>query len=914
MGKEEQSVSSANEGCFLGEQKSCDTSASPAVSPGQPQSTPAIILTSQSQTHFHLTEAQEPRDQKDLNENLQKSAEARVIEQPQVKQIQVKEHMSPVDSTVLAKEKGESPGRKVHLTKFVEATSLEGKPSHDEHNGPVIWDPFEALRAQQKPMDSENVQQKPSNLRMKSARNKTVLKKKATDRQWSTLRGPSGSVAKGKDGKVQENKKGARSRSKSPRPKSPKRAKGRKGKKKGKKDDQSSVKVLLDGKTEMPSNIAFIGGLGWQIKTECNERDDDVKPLKFRPPIYHSSDDDDPMPGPKVLPNYLNEEQTLSDLLLSDRHEENQMKHLLQLPGQTDYGMSDTTDTESDIEEMPDAEEMVDEVVFPLSTSKDDVTPRVINGALSYHPGKLIPSPKTTLYPNPGETYGEENAEIDLEHLETAKDLEDASTTKAPESGQEADEVETEDEFSEEEPPPLLPYDKKGMMHGTTSQTNAILPGPTSAKPKGRSPKATPIVNALAKTPPKATPKATPSATPKATPKATPNTTPKATPATSPKRTTVTEAGKVAGSSNSPQAPPRRSRTGAAAKPIPTKKSPGRLTGEPSKTIEKPKDSSPNREKNGAANDKKVSQTETSQSQEQARTVVEDNKNESDISEEARILPQVPKRRSLKEKREKRDEKEKEKEVQPSDPENPDEDPEIIAMIDEILKSTPHPSLTLSLKSGKGSADKQNPPKSHEELLRLSINARNKLEAELQNSQNGRIFSEVPVQQTDAHLFHTDHPELEEDPQNRLLQQEQQELQKIMNSLRKVELTVGSDQTLDFQKVRKQEVKQKNKKRDQDSQGSSSPPSSSSSKDQQPGSCSVDQTSIKKPPIPPNMSAGSPSSQDTSSLKQLDKSPRFIRKLNSWREDIQKHAVPPGESIKKPMVRPCFFFFTQLNM
>ena len=910
-------------------------SAAPQLQPvstePQPVSTrPAIILTSQSQTQIDLTSIP------DINTvqptDLDSSKDEIPVSSPRVKQIQVKE-ASPVEDSS-SNDLSKSSDTVSKSLASISEVKLAEKPVQDEHNGPVIWDPFAAIHAQKQAESSVTKERAPTARCTKSA-----TKRKATERQPSAVQ--RNAAWKSKEGKINnsDSKKGVRpksprGRSKSPRGKMNKKT-NKKTKKKEKKD-KNQVEVLIPDHPEL-ENVAYIGGLGWEIRTDCNE-DDRIKPAGFkRPSLGYDTDEDEPTPRLTVLPNYLDDPTSISEL--TDRAFDEESNQYLQIPGQPMDMDSDTGDeTEEDIYDLlTDAEDTVEEVVF-------DSTPRIVDGVLIEAPKNKIIAPKNLLKRG-GTTDDDLEVIVPEDNVEPQVKLLNENKEFAGDQNQ-AETENYEDDFEEEDPLSLSAFDKKGVMHWNKQRTarntdknlaqtskkspkgNAMKTTPTTPKSSARTnstvpakpapksarsvtkpsvspranqkpavaarkpaqksaatpkqtPKTTPAATpkqtpgATPKQTPSATPKQTPSTTPKATPVVTPKTspgnTPKQTPGTTPKNTPASSPKKVVKAATSgnqqsgaaPQAPPRRSKMNkndvvkeTDTKPIP-----------PKRNINKTKQSEMNKKNTEDATTiplaDEVSGKGESEDKEDKATVEADKVSDDEITDRELERQRGP--LSVSEVPENltggnqvvltRDDQSNDNPKVPKVERmvSKDDDTEIDAMIDEILKSTPHPSLSLSLKSQKSDKDSR-PQRTQQELLQMSIDARTKLESGLSKSQNGKLFCEVPVHRASLPgKGSAQEKEAEEPPVGPLTAEEKKDFEKFVNSLRNMELSISP-------------------RRDENH----------NSRDD-----NKNQSTQDKPPLPPK-----PPRQTESRSSGADRSPRFVRKLDSWKDGNGKRVIP----------------------
>ena len=234
------------------------------------------------------------------------------------------------------------------------------RPESSEHEGPVIWDPFEKIREEnQKSSDHLDVKVEDGKSRIKSAKSSSNRLTVPGSRKLSA-KSRNNSASK-RNVKV----KPAVEANKSWRPKSPKKKITKK-----KKKDPNGGKDLTNRVD--PENVAFVSGIGWYLDYDQTPTFTKVRPFKFKPPGDYSSEEDDYSHRLGVLPDYstgINSKRTTPrsfhevDTLLPNM--------AISIEELEEYTSAD----ESEDEEYVDAEDVVDDIAefkHPRDSIKDD--------------------------------------------------------------------------------------------------------------------------------------------------------------------------------------------------------------------------------------------------------------------------------------------------------------------------------------------------------------------------------------------------------------------------------------------------------------------------------------------------------------------------------------------------------------
>ena len=221
------------------------------------------------------------------------------------------------------------------------------KPESSEHEGPVIWDPFEKIREQnQKSLDHLDVKEEDVKPRVKSAKSSSNRLTVPGSRKLSAKnRNNSASKRNVKIKPVVE-------ANKNWRPKSPKK----KGTKKKKKDPNGGKD--LTNRAD-PENVAFVSGIGWHLDYDQTPTFTKVRPFKFKPPGDYSSEEDDYSHTPRVLPDYTSGTHSKRTTPRSFREVDTLLPNMaVSLEELEEYTSAD----ESDDEDYVDAEDVVDDI------------------------------------------------------------------------------------------------------------------------------------------------------------------------------------------------------------------------------------------------------------------------------------------------------------------------------------------------------------------------------------------------------------------------------------------------------------------------------------------------------------------------------------------------------------------------
>ena len=234
------------------------------------------------------------------------------------------------------------------------------RPESSEHEGPVIWDPFEKIREEnQKSSDHLDVKEEDGKPRVKSAKSSSNRLTVPGSRKLSA-KSRNNSASK-RNVKV----KPTMETNKSWRPKSPKK----KGTKKKKKDPNGGKD--LTNRVD-PENVAFVSGIGWHLDYDQTPTFTKVRPFKFKPPGDYSSEEDDYSHRLRVLPDYSTGIHSKRTTPRSFHEVDTLLPNMaISLEELEEY----TSGDESDDEEYVDAEDVVDDIAefkHPRDSTKDD--------------------------------------------------------------------------------------------------------------------------------------------------------------------------------------------------------------------------------------------------------------------------------------------------------------------------------------------------------------------------------------------------------------------------------------------------------------------------------------------------------------------------------------------------------------
>ena len=234
------------------------------------------------------------------------------------------------------------------------------RPETSEHDGPVIWDPFEKIREQnQKSSDCLDVKEEDGKPRVKSAKCSSNRLTVPGSRKLSAKnRNNSASKRNVKVRPVVE-------ANKSWRPKSPKK----KGTKKKKKDPNGGKDLTNRVDQE---NVTFVSGIGWHLDYDQTPTFTKVRPFKFKPPGDYSSEEDDYSHTPRVLPDYSTGISSKRTTPRSFHEVDTLLPNMaVSLEELEEY----TSDDESDDEDYVEAENVVDDIAefkHPRDNVNDD--------------------------------------------------------------------------------------------------------------------------------------------------------------------------------------------------------------------------------------------------------------------------------------------------------------------------------------------------------------------------------------------------------------------------------------------------------------------------------------------------------------------------------------------------------------
>ncbi len=690
------------------------------------------------------------------------------------------------------------------------------------HTGPVFSDPFESIRDQLNKREEEVNKDKAE--RLKSARYLGVSANrksgKADSRQGSGGKKPN---KKGVDKKTPPDA------YRTVRPKS-----GKKGRGKKKKRSAEKTKVIaLTDKSDL-SKVAFIGGVGWHIETDCNENSK-VKAAKFRPPVADWSDEEDIMSA-RVMPNYIDSPRSEISTDSARRHDKIQQKAvlngacLLQLPGAISPGESAdeyTEEEDNSDEEIDDAEAVEDEVVFnhdntwkAEGSGSNRSTPRLPK--LTVTPGKSI-----TISPRAGGRSprgSPRKSPRSYKRGSTRVIKSPSSPNNRSPSGQGS--------------PPRAVSPKsqnvKSPKTGTTGGMERLWAAEMDVRSKSPTPGDMQDI--------------------------------------APETTEVIDKFVHAASHDY-----LLHALDTESEDVSTEAS----SGESATNLHT---QSKQHHKAGQNNHKGV--TNSTKTTSKHETLNKLSKSNSSSAE------------SINEKNKRKGQSKPQQKLVISES---DEDEELEAAIDEILKTTPHPSMTLSLKSQgsikESSGGKPRSGRSPEE-------ARSQFEQQLQNTLNGKTFRQIPVEQNEPNLrdLHKDF-DLSDDDKS--------ELERLMDSLKQMELMVSLPIDADSD----QEDTEEEMTPRQDSV-------KSSAKSQQkppiaPKSSNSPKMTDRSTKTPPKASKGvKPARPGKLTMpegsRKSEKSPRFVMKKDSWKE-IRPTLPPDGDDLEKLYGRVSNILFFDCN-
>ena len=202
----------------------------------------------------------------------------------EIQQTTIKEEESADKGS--GKTQPEAHSEKENDTQNTPSIGFVPRPQVSEHEGPIIWDPFEKIRAQNQ-QSTENLEE--AKTRAKSARgtNKIMAGNKTQSRKQSAQKRVTSANKKNKQdpgNKANQQNKTVKK-------------KGTKKKKKG----PNGGKELTKGD---PDNVTFVSGIGWHLDIDQAPTFTKVKPFKFKPPGDYSSEEEDYSHTPKVKPDY----------------------------------------------------------------------------------------------------------------------------------------------------------------------------------------------------------------------------------------------------------------------------------------------------------------------------------------------------------------------------------------------------------------------------------------------------------------------------------------------------------------------------------------------------------------------------------------------------------------------------------
>ena len=233
------------------------------------------------------------------------------------------------------------------------------KPESSEHEGPVIWDPFEQIRQQnQKSVDQLDVKEEEGKARNKSTKGINNRLTVPGNRKTSAKNRNNSATKRNLkvNPTVEVNK--------NLRPKSPKK----KGIKKKKKAPNGGKDLTNKGD---PGNMAFVSGIGWHLDYDQAPTFTKVRPFKFKPPGDYSSEEEDYSHTPRALPDYSTGLPSKHATPRSFREVETLLPNMtVSLEELEEY-----TSADESADEYVDAEDVLDDVVefrHPRDSMKDE--------------------------------------------------------------------------------------------------------------------------------------------------------------------------------------------------------------------------------------------------------------------------------------------------------------------------------------------------------------------------------------------------------------------------------------------------------------------------------------------------------------------------------------------------------------
>ena len=233
------------------------------------------------------------------------------------------------------------------------------RPESSDHEGPVIWDPFEHIREQnKKSTDQLDVKEEEGKGRIKSA--KLINNKLTVSGSRKTSAKNRNTSATKRNVKIKATIEANRNL----RPKSPKK----KGVKKKKKIPNGGKDLTTKGD---PENMAFVSGIGWHLDYDQAPTFTKVRPFKFIPPGDYSSEEEDYSHTLRVLPDY-------STALCSKNATPRSFREVdTLLPNMTVSleELEEYTSADESADEYVDAEDVLDDIAefsHPRDSMKDD--------------------------------------------------------------------------------------------------------------------------------------------------------------------------------------------------------------------------------------------------------------------------------------------------------------------------------------------------------------------------------------------------------------------------------------------------------------------------------------------------------------------------------------------------------------
>ena len=754
-----------------------------------------------------------------------------------------------------------------------------------EHNGPVISDPFEAIRAEQNREEENNKQERTKSgkvLTRPAVPPRKTSAKNAANRQSSATK--KGVKVKGNQC-ITEDAIGINHRV------------GKKGAKGKKQSGNLGNHLGLPGREA--GNSAFVSGKGWHIRTDCNE-DNTIKPVKFVNPVPDSSEDEDEdSMSTRVLPNYL---ETDDDVIITSRGAQqrrsieiaqNMNSVNLLLPGAVVTDLDCIEDDEDDDEDGTDdsgAEEVLaDEVIFfdnsPNVSPRlpDLMTPRQflagpdVAGSEDAVKSNMLRVPERNVPGNKGindvwasemRAHARSPSPINMSEVapETTEAISAFIKATAPASAAKANNGSVVAKPKPIKPVPNTPKPKPtaaksgaptprgsaaqktgfaASKSGSTTGSAVAKPGSTTTRVVPFTPKNSASTNKT-KPPPSSKEQSKVPVSPKVTKPSAKSTVPTSKPPSSVQtnKTTSKEETKSA------VAKPKLTATKSAPAENPVS---ARSTAAPStarKSTTNPSSSEGN--SNGNENKLKVptASAKPNQSGNNDKSARQRSKSESSPTPNLNVPKKSPRHdrvkspNGVKSYSHTKAPKTKQK-----------EDAELEAAITEILKSTPNPSM--SFKSQKQTEERN---KSDPEVI---AEARNRLKAEI-NLDTRRSFQELPVS---VHEVTTSH-------QGATTPEEEQQLERIMNSLKNTDLKVHI-------------------------------PDDTHPEPDPTDKTKGDPSNLAKPPLPKKSNV-SPKAHEKEkaapkpekTVLKVERSPRFIRKKDSWKDgDGEMYAA--GEAARE---------------